>query len=169
MAIELKDIVTLIVAVYGAFLSTFNFLQSMRKERRQVSIDLTSSYYLGEDRMGEPIGLIRIVNHGQRPIVVTSPTIHLDDGAWVKFLDFEALFPKKLEDGESISLPVFYEHFEAALTSMGGVDNIKTLQPSCTLSTGKTYRGKKWRFDEFKEKQKGFRRNVPSALQSHPR
>jgi len=50
-------------------------------------------------------------------------------------------FPKRLEDGEKVSLHVKFAHIKE------GYSGMVTIYPNCKDSTDKRYWGKQWKFD----------------------
>jgi hypothetical protein len=149
IAMEVRDFLTLGVAAYGAVLSTYNLVQGLRRERRQVRITQTFAYYTYADAgLGPPMVALEIVNHGQRPVVVNAPRMRMPDGRHLALLGAEGLdeFPKNLKDGESKSVRIYCQMVAESLKE-GGYRGTVRLRPICTDSTGKTFYGKTWRFD----------------------
>jgi len=74
--LETKDVVTLLVAAYGAILSTFVFISAIRKDRRRVVIEHTMAFYTYPDgTTGPAMASLEVINKGHRPVVVSAPTM----------------------------------------------------------------------------------------------
>lgn len=111
---EIKDVLTLIVAVYGAILATFLGIRELRKERRDLLIILEHVYFY------EKV-FLRLVNTGIRPITVVSISMSVferDDGVnpphWedvpglylLESVDGVEPLPVHLKDGEQVVIPL---------------------------------------------------------------
>lgn len=103
-----SEIVTLLLAFYGALLSTVLAVRELTKDRRQVKI--TCNYALalppGSNKTLSFIS-ITVVNTGHRPIQIKQAGILLSNGSSIIQLENRLgviSLPKKLEDGESLSI-----------------------------------------------------------------
>jgi hypothetical protein len=147
--LEVKDIVTFVIAIYGAFLSTFNLRQALNKERRQIFVTYTPAFLAyGDGNTSTQMTSIDIVNHGYRPVVAVAPTVRMPNGENMSFVgvpDFRN-FPRKLEDGESVSMMIPNDEVAKVLRANGYSGKVK-LWPNCKDRTGKRYWSKKWIFD----------------------
>jgi len=107
------ELFTLIIAAWGALLSTWLAL----KDRGRVRVTL-ESYFLPPDPPGtgwqvlpEFIGTYLVIvgtNHGRRPITIGDAGVRLTDGTDFTevFLPPKTSFPCKLEEGDTIRLDV---------------------------------------------------------------
>jgi hypothetical protein len=114
---ETKDIITLVVASYGAILSTFVAVKDFRKENKRITIT-----FKWHDRWQ-----IMITNSGHRPVEIVSAEIYmLDPSTFLNhifrrnlvryegrirsyrigdaFPDLQTAMPALLKDGEGIGL-----------------------------------------------------------------
>jgi hypothetical protein len=55
-------------------------------------------------------------------------------------------FPKRLQDGEKVSLHVNFAHIKEGLNKEGYCGTV-SVYPTCKDNAGKRYWGKKWKFD----------------------
>lgn len=102
-----KDAGTLIIALYGALLSTIVFIQTRRRERRKIKIEAIPSFLrYGDGSFSSELTEIVVVNLGHRTVVVSAPCIQLPNKKYINFADADGLhdFPKRLEDGEKASI-----------------------------------------------------------------
>ncbi len=149
MATETKDIITLVIAAYGAVLSSFNLWQASTKNRRRILLKRSIGFYTyAGGGMGSAMATFEVINQGYRPVVVDAPTIKLPSGKQMILLTADGLkdFPKRLEDGETVSLRIPFADITAALKK-DGYSGTVTLWPICKDSTGNLFKGKRWRFD----------------------
>jgi hypothetical protein len=147
-SLETKDIITLIIAAWGACLSTFVYLQSVWKERRHVVVIRSPAFFAYPDgNVGTQQTQIEVVNHGHRPVVVSAPTIRLPNKKHMNLVGAKGAmdFPKRLEDGESASLYIGDADITRAL-KRAGYSGVVALWPTCTDKTGNRYWGKKREF-----------------------
>jgi hypothetical protein len=147
--IAIKDVITFAIAVYGAALSTFNLVQSITKERRQVIINQTAAFYaLPAGGVGPAMVNIDVINRGHRPVVVSAPTMQMPNGRLLVFINADGFrdFPKRLEDGETGSIRMPYHLIASSLRDAGYSGKVD-LRAICIDTTGKRYWGKKYKFD----------------------
>jgi hypothetical protein len=143
-----KDIITFIIALYGAVLSSFVFYRSMMREQRRIVIRQTSAFYTYPQGLGPPMASIEVANHGHRPVVVNAPQLELPGKKNMLLIKADGIqdFPKRLEDGESAGVRMQYDVIAESLREAGYSGRI-ILRPICTDSTGKKFKGNKWKFD----------------------
>ncbi len=145
---------TLVLAVWGAALSTFNTFYSWRKERPKMRATRSPEFARGGAGLGPPRSKLAIANVGQRPVLVTELRIELPDGRRPSidavlhaYLASEKL-PKRLQDGEEVSVVVHHFDLAEALRSRDwGFKGVITITPIWIGSIGRPYRGYPWRFD----------------------
>jgi hypothetical protein len=120
---DLSDVLTLIVAAWGAGLATFLGIRELRREKRQVRVylDYVAWYEVHE---------ITVVNVGQRPVTIVSVGAHLQPWDKGKVGLFEGrpfepdadpdlnqpVLPARLGDGEKITFAM-PQHFHDLVTS----------------------------------------------------
>jgi hypothetical protein len=132
-----------------AVLSTFNWRQAVRKERREIVVSVSEHRPRYEDgRFGEPFKKIEATNFGQRPVTVKTLAFELPTGSRLNATasnDFPVLpgtpLPASLLDGESAHLFISYLYIACALHENKIFGTIK-LTPVCEDSDGGIYKGK---------------------------
>lgn len=129
MSISLSDLLTLLVALYGAMLSTILALREFKREKRQIRV--TCRMTLGSALTGDVLEFVQIhvVNTGHRPIQITSAALELSDGN--QFIQLTSKLgplslPKKIDDHESVSVYFDYPDVEKALKEREDPDVIYT-------------------------------------------
>ena len=105
--IDLLTVITILIALWGAVLSTILAFKDFHRDRRSLKV----SYGLAitSDLGGNSITLICVeaVNTGHRPITITGGGLLIDDGRTFVQPYNRAIptkFPARLEDGESLHL-----------------------------------------------------------------
>jgi hypothetical protein len=104
--------IELLIAIYGAILSTILGIRELLKERKNVTIIL--EYVTWQERVN-----LVITNSGHRPVTLTGLTMEtivpdsegthwetVPQGALISTSQTQTSFPVKIEDGDSISLPL---------------------------------------------------------------
>jgi hypothetical protein len=112
MKMTTSEIVTLLLAIYGASLSTYLGAREIQKERRRIKIFLEFADWVERAQ-------ITIVNVGHRPITITEIGMSMKPlkirGSQYEGIPTDSLYsgegnyphlPKTLEDGEHITLPL---------------------------------------------------------------
>ena len=147
--LELKDIITLLIAAYAAVLSTFNWRRAVRNEKRRVLVKHSGDFLVYPNgNISTQLFSIKAVNVGHRTVVVTAPAIRMPDGKFLNPTSAHgyAAFPKRLEDGENAEIRVEAQKIADALITAGHRGFV-TLRPACYDKTDTLHLGKKWRFD----------------------
>jgi hypothetical protein len=153
-----KDVVLFVLAIYGAVLSTINWRQAARKERREIVVSVSVERPIYEDkRVGEPFAKIEATNFGNRAVTVKTLTFELPTGNRISAIGTDVVFPVQsstvlpasLLDGQSAHLFISYLYIACALHQSKNLGIIK-LTPVCEDSVGGIYKGKPWDVDPDK-------------------
>ncbi|MFI0847767.1 hypothetical protein [Mesorhizobium sp. IMUNJ 23232] len=146
-----KDVVLLVLAVWGAALSTFNWWSARSKESRRIKVWLTTkipTYTSGE--MGHPFVCVEAVNVGHRPVKIDYLAVELPDGRTLLPMFHNELpgmpntkLPVTLGDGESAILAFPYSEVGHGLRQIG-VERTR-IRPLATDTAGNKHRGKSWK------------------------
>lgn len=146
-----KDVLLGLVAAYGAILSTLNWRQAARKDRRTITVELGSAIPTYNDgRTGRSFARIQATNTGQRSVTITTLALELPGGARMVSMSpngFPGMpdtsLPTTLSDGQSAFLYFSYEDIGGSLIRSGRTNTIK-VTPVCEDSAGGIYRGEAW-------------------------
>jgi hypothetical protein len=148
-----KDVVLFFIAVYGAALSTFNWRQAVKKDRRHISISVSTVMPTYGDRLGNPYARVEAINTGHRVVTIKTIALELPGGERFLFLAPNGIpgvpdttLPAALSDGQTAFLTISYEAIGTALIGNGRTSNIK-LTPVCEDTADNVYRGKPWEVD----------------------
>ena len=134
------EIATILVALYGATLSTILAINEFRKERRvlRVTCDIAIA---GLTTGGSyTFVAIKVVNVGHRPVTLTSAGFILNNGKWATQLESQMgmiPLPKKLEDGDNVSLMFDYDRVVKLAKEMG--EGIRFTKAVVSDAAGKKY------------------------------
>lgn len=114
-----SEIITLIIAIYGAVLSTIIAIREFTKDKRRVKVVCRYAFAFppGSNETLKFIS-ISVVNTGHRPIQINQAGIMLNDGNGITQLESKIgkiPLPKKLEDGESLEIMFDADKIEQAL------------------------------------------------------
>jgi len=146
--LEIKDVITFGIAVYGAVVSTLAFRQSRKKERKRVRLRCRNAIRDEDGNFG-PFKVIEIINTGQRPVIVDNPQFLAPRMHLIKtFPDAPGYdeLPKQLADGEMVSVYVPYDDIRSALREFGYSGKVRLI-PICVDQTREQYWGRFTRFN----------------------
>lgn len=147
-----KNVVLFLLALYGAALSTFNWRQATRKDRRSILVQASTAMPTYGSQLGPPFAQLEAINIGHRVVNVTLLTFETEDKkrlfpmAASGFPKADTPLPVALADGQSATRYMSYQELGAALIHHRGTGRTK-LTPVCEDSTGGIHRGKPWDVD----------------------
>jgi hypothetical protein len=138
------QIITAIVAVYGAVLSTLNLLNIRKEKKRQLFVKMSYGWLTLPRGLSDPKLLIEVANPGYRRVTIQPSYIRLPHGEKLVFPwpTAEVRFPHELLEGKSCSLWVEEAEVKRSLKEKGYSGKVK-LQAEVYDQTGKNYRAKK--------------------------
>lgn len=119
MGLSTSEILTLLVALYGAVPSTVLGVRELRRDRRQVRVACKMA--LAPNPVGSGVWefvSVEAVNDGYRPVEVKMAGLLMSSGEFFTQLRSNMgplPLPKKLEDGDSIAVHFDYSEVEKAL------------------------------------------------------
>ena len=119
---ETKDIVTILIAIYGAILSTYLVIMRGRGEKKQLSMIL-------EYKVFSKKGFLAIANSGHRPITIRKIIVGIPhktssgESHDLYFSPISPVLPNLIGDGETIIYRFGYELTEEIV-------NIRQQQPT---------------------------------------
>ena len=144
------QIITAIVAVYGAIMSTITFIINRKEKIRQISVTFSngSLVYTSNNR-SDLMLFITVANPGNRPVTINVPRIRLPNKRTFVFPNPQSNvnFPHRLEDGADCVIWIDMELLARQLKSSGFKGRIKLIA-EVNDATGKIYSSKKkWTLD----------------------
>jgi hypothetical protein len=78
-SIKWTDVVSAVVVVYAAFLSTYNLIESLKAKRPRVNLELSNGFFAVPGRAESKL-LINVSNPGERQVSVREVGLRLSDG-----------------------------------------------------------------------------------------
>ena len=139
-------IITALVAVYGAILSTFNTIANRRDKQQRLSVVLKNGFLIYGPDTGPLMLFIEIANVGSKVVTIRGIDIKLPKGESVPILNIfdprGTFLPYTLEEGKSCSTGVEIEKLVKAIIQEGYSKKIK-LYVTVSSGAGKIYKSKK--------------------------
>ena len=146
-----KDSVLFLLALYGAVLSTFNWRQALRRDRRQLKVEMSTAmptYMNGH--LGARYAVIRATNVGQRPVTIDTLNLGVPGGKTLSPMSHDNMpgtqdtrLPVTLTDGQSAHLYMSYYDIGHALAGADMLESVM-VTPRCKDTAGNVYEGKPW-------------------------
>lgn len=151
MEITWPQIITAIVAVYGAAMATVTFFLKRKEKQRQVKVKFSNGFLPNFGTgIGELMLFIEISNPGNRSVVINVPRIILPDGNIIVFhspKSSNVRFPHKLEEGANCMVWTEMRDLASQLRE-NGYQGIVKLKADIADGTGHKYESKKcWKID----------------------
>ena len=124
MQVSTSDVLTLLVALYGVILSTVLAVRELRKDRRQLRVSCRMALAPSPTPTGDmwEFVSVEVVNTGHRPIEISMAGLLMSNGYLFTQMRSNAgplPLPKKLEDGERVSVLFDYAEIEKAIKKSG--------------------------------------------------
>jgi len=148
-----RDVVLFMLAIYGAALSTFNWRQAAKKDRREITVSASTAMPTYGSQLGAPYAKLEAVNTGHRVATVKTLTLETSSGARLAPMQVDRFpgmpdtrLPVSLSDGQSAHVLLPYSDIAEALMGNGQTGKIK-LTPICVDSADNVYRGETWDID----------------------
>lgn len=148
-----KDVALALIALYGAILSTFNWRQAVKRDRRQLRVKLESAIPVQDDEFGNTYIKLTATNSGHRTVSVTSLRLELENKSHIPLSMaashwmFPATpLPAALSDGQSAQAFISYRALAEALIASGRTSRTKIIAV-CEDSVGNIFKGDTWEVD----------------------
>ena len=144
-----KDVVLCALAFYAAVLSTYNWRQSIRKEKRVINVETYTKLHANVvGTLGRTFLEIRATNIGQRPVTVRNLGIQTPmktiiwstKGSTGSVAVADTTLPATLSDGQSAQLHYSYRDIGHSLINNGFISK-SVLRPVCFDSVGGVHLG----------------------------
>jgi hypothetical protein len=149
----IKDCGLLLIAIYGAGLSTFNWYKAVKKDRRMMRVTVSEHHKSGEMF---PFAKIEATNTGYRTVTVKTLTFETPYGLRIDRVESEKFstpsytaLPISLSDGQSAYLYVSFLYIANKLKEQKQNGETR-LTPVCEDSAGGIYKGESWDVDPDK-------------------
>jgi hypothetical protein len=107
-SIQWDVIITLIIAIYGALVSTYSVWASRQEKKREIKVQLSYGLLANPPSVGLKILIISALNTGQKRVTLTSMGLILPrkDENYLQFLrpDSNVSFPHDLLEGKDCNV-----------------------------------------------------------------
>jgi hypothetical protein len=144
-----KDLILFLLAIYAAALSTWNLVQALRKDRRNVRVTAgTKMPVMSNGELGRTWAHLEATNVGQRPVTISLLTFEIAPGKRIFGTGHDGRpdgmedtqLPASLTDGQTARRHFAYADVGSALLSEGQRGPCK-ITPICEDTAGGIYRG----------------------------
>ncbi|MFE4571349.1 hypothetical protein [Paenibacillus chitinolyticus] len=138
MQIHWTQILTAIIALYGAVLSTITFYSNKKEKTRQLEVKIYNGFLTYGPELSEAMLFIEIVNKGYKKAVVNVPSLVLPDRKTIIFPNPQAnvQFPYSIEEGTNCQVWCEIPELVRTLNQYGYSGKIK-LKASVSEQGGK--------------------------------
>ena len=148
-SIGLDVIITLIIAVYGALLSTYSVWASKQEKKREIKVQLSYGFHTSPSSVGPTMLLISALNTGQKRVTLNSMGLILPkkDKKYLTFFrpDSNVSFPCDLIEGKGCDVWVATKELAVDLKREGYSGKV-SLKGYYRDAIGGEYRSKSLKF-----------------------
>lgn len=146
--LDWSQIITAIVAIYGAILSTYIFVINRLDKRRQLSVSWSRGFRTYGPKMSPEMLFITVTNPGDRTVTINTPRIKLPDDSSIVFPIplSDVNFPHELKEGKNCRIWVEKTILFSDLIKREYSGIIK-LVAEVEDGTGKIYKSKKFKIN----------------------
>ena len=130
---DVKDITTLLVALYGAGLATYVAFVQRKDKKPQVEARLSLGFLTHGPHMSDEHVLLTAANIGERNVMLSSGALLLPDGSQVITFADNATerFPHQLEAGKSMTMWFELRPLVAQIRARGHSGRMKVRAKFC--------------------------------------
>ena len=139
------SVVTTLVAVYGAVLSTYLLRDRLRENRRSIRVSLSENLFTFGNMFSDYSLFINAGNAGKRPVTITSVDLQLSNGRSLDALrpNSNVILPHELCDGGGCNFSYPIVALKKAMSERGMSGSIR-LRAQIYDATGEVFTSK-WR------------------------
>jgi predicted transglutaminase-like protease len=143
--LSVKELVTILIAAYGAILSTFIFYKEQQKNKRKIKVNISTGYTAYVHGLSNFMVLLEFINPGFKTVTINSPELKIFDGKNIimPVPNSNVAFPHSLEEGKSVHVWIDIEDLQKELIQAGYRDTVK-LKGAIRDQTGKKFYSRKW-------------------------
>ena len=130
------------VAVYGATLSTWEFVSRREENKPRLKVEPSSGFLPHESGIGPTMLFVQVSNVGNRIVHVQTPALLLPDGKQIVFLQPQShvQFPHRLEAGTNCMIWTPVGELARQLIGEGYTGNV-SIRTFCKDQVGNKYEG----------------------------
>jgi len=125
--ISITELLTGIIAIYGAVLSTVIFTKEQQKSKRQIRINMKFGFLTFTNGISPQMLLIEIINPGLKPVTINGPQLRLPDGRSLimPIPNSNIKFPYELGEGKSVHTWIEVKDLKDTLLNFGYIEQVK--------------------------------------------
>ena len=145
---EWTEILTALVAIYAAGLSTYTLVVSRIEKRRLIKIEVSNGFITQGPEASELMLLMRVLNPGDRTVTIGCPAIRLPSGESLVFTEplSDVRFPHDLEEGKNCLVWTEIPGLAKQL-SQNGFSGVVKIVVECRDAVGNLYVSEPWSMD----------------------
>jgi hypothetical protein len=146
-----KDNITLLLAIWGAGLSTYKLISDSRKNIPKIKVELAYGFLTSTMMTGPTVLNIQAINMGHKSVTLNSVGLIVNNKQNILFLNPQGSvkLPYTLEEGKSCTIYRTLNDLSKDLKSHEIVGNVKIIGYYIS-ATGKVYKSKSIKFDTEK-------------------
>lgn len=140
--------ITLVIAVWGAGLSTYKVLSDYRTSKRTLKVEVTNGFISQGNEVSPPILNISAINIGFRDVTLNSVGFLLPDGRKTIMMEQNTAvrFPYTLTEGNQCTVWKFRSKMAEELKKNGFLGKVE-LRGYYQSATGDYFKSKPFKFD----------------------
>ena len=145
---EWKDIITAVIAVYGAALTTYTIYTKRRENKARVEVESQISLLVFGRNVSDAVIMLTAKNPGEKAILLNTQGFLLpnDKQLFFPLPHSDVTFPYELQPGKDCRVWSDAKKFAQTLKHEGYYGSIN-LVPYFKDQLGRVYKGKKWKFN----------------------
>lgn len=140
-----SEIITIVIATYGALLSTYTLIAQIRKKSRRLKVTLSQGFLETLGEVSDSILILECSNPGHIDITVTGHAI-CPPGKYQLIFGTEHQLPHTLAPGEPLILWFPTKEVASSLKRRNFTGTVK-IRGVIREATGKSYRSKSLKFN----------------------
>lgn len=148
-SLKLTEVITAIVAAYGALLATYNVIALRREKKPQIEITLSSGVRFDTSgQPSKPMLFLKAANRGDRVVTLNSHGVRLPDKTtlYTPVPISDVSFPFELQKDKSCTVYIPLEELERDLRNSGYENQVKLVGIYADM-VGRKYRSKRLTLD----------------------
>lgn len=140
-----NEIVTALLALYGAVLSTIIFFKEQRKGMRRINLTLRYGFLTYDEGLSNQMLIFEVINPGFKAVTINGPQLRFADGKSMIFPvpNSNVRFPYTVEEGKSAHTWIELQTLIDSLRRNGYSNSVK-FKGVVHDQTGREFATKKW-------------------------
>lgn len=125
---DVISLVTLIIALWGAILATYQFIESRKEKQRTATLTLKQGFVPTMNSQLEPMLILTVANPGNRTLTINKPILELPDKSILVFHPTGSTarqYPFELLEGKNCMIWIEIAEVAKALKEKGFSGKVK--------------------------------------------